>query len=79
VVVAEVAPVTVDHPIFGTMCEICYHGLTVDDCAVDVNGDRWDVCAGECARQAGIKEAQDDIDVYEVRGGSAGDGVEDRP
>ena len=47
----------VDHPQFGTFCEICFTGLTVSACAVDAGGDRWDVCKGECARQAGIEES----------------------
>lgn len=40
---------TVDHPQFGTMCEICFKGLTVDQCATDATGQKWDVCKGECA------------------------------
>jgi hypothetical protein len=51
--------VTVDHPQFGTMCEICFHGLTPEQCAEDVNGQKWDICKGECARQAGIQEKPD--------------------
>lgn len=49
---------TVGHPQWGTMCEICFEGLTVDTCAVDANGQRWDVCTGDCARQAGIQEEE---------------------
>jgi hypothetical protein len=49
--------VTVKHPQFGTVCEICYVGLTPERCAVDANDVRWDVCSGECARLAGIAEA----------------------
>lgn len=41
---------------FGLACEICYHQLTPETCAIDVEGVKWDVCAGECARQAGIIE-----------------------
>jgi hypothetical protein len=48
--------VTVNHKQFGLMCEICFDGLTPEACAVDAGGQRWDVCAGECARQAGIVE-----------------------
>lgn len=48
---------TVNHPQWGTMCEICFDRLTVDTCAVDLDGQKWDVCAGDCARQAGIVEA----------------------
>lgn len=49
---------TVDHPQFGLMCEVCFHGLTPEQCAEDENGQRWDVCKGDCARQAGIRERQ---------------------
>jgi hypothetical protein len=45
---------TVDHPQFGLMCQICFAGLTEDTCARDTDGVRWDVCSGDCARQAGI-------------------------
>ena len=48
---------TVDHPQFGLMCEICFCGLTPEECARDTDGQAWDVCKGECARQAGIREA----------------------
>lgn len=48
---------TVDHPQWGTMCEICFEQLTVDTAATDTDGQKWDVCAGDCARQAGIVEA----------------------
>ena len=47
---------TVNHPTFGTRCEICFTTLTAQTCAVDVEGVKWDVCPGECARQAGITE-----------------------
>lgn len=47
---------TVDHPQFGLMCEICFRGLTPDECAEDTNGKKWDICKGDCARQAGIEE-----------------------
>jgi hypothetical protein len=40
------------------MCEICFESMTVDQCAVDLNGDKWDVHAGDCARQAGITEME---------------------
>jgi hypothetical protein len=46
----------VDHPQFGTFCEICCSSLTVEQCAVDTDGTVWDVCKGGCARQAGIEE-----------------------
>ena len=48
---------TVNHPAYGTMCEICFSGLRTEDCATDTDGQKWDVCKGECAKQAGITEA----------------------
>ncbi len=49
---------TVNHPQFGTMCAICFAGLTPDECAIDEDGQRWDLCGGTgCAAQAGITEA----------------------
>lgn len=47
---------TVNHPQWGTMCEICFEQLTPDRCAQDEHGQRWDVCTGDCAVQAGIQE-----------------------
>lgn len=47
---------TVNHPTFGTMCEICFSGLTPEDCAEDANGQKWDICKGQCAKDAGIEE-----------------------
>lgn len=52
--------VTVDHPQFGTMCAICFVGLTPETCVVDVDGVKWDVCSGDCARQAGIEERREE-------------------
>ncbi len=46
----------VNHPAFGTFCEICFTQLTPDVCVVDRDGQKWDVCRGECARQAGITD-----------------------
>lgn len=46
----------VNHPYFGTFCCICFSGLDVNTCAVDENGTKWDVCKGDCATEAGIKE-----------------------
>ena len=37
------------------VCCICYKDLTPEECAVDAEG-TWDVCKGECARQAGVVE-----------------------
>jgi hypothetical protein len=62
--------VTVNHPQFGLMCEICFSGLKPEDCAEDVNGDKWDICKGQCATDAGIKEVQT------LRQGNQGDLVE---
>jgi hypothetical protein len=39
------------------MCEICFSKLTAEECAVDEHGDKWDVCKGKCAEDAGIVEA----------------------
>jgi hypothetical protein len=71
---------TVDHPTFGTMCEICFSTLTVERCAVDTAGVKWDVCAGDCARQAGIVELphglcgnRQDHDPHPVHGSTVGD------
>jgi hypothetical protein len=47
---------TTNHPYYGLMCEICFKGLTPDECARDTDNVLWDVCKGDCARQAGIKE-----------------------
>lgn len=46
----------VDHPTFGMFCAICFASLTRETCVVDVDGQKWDVCPGECAHQAGIEE-----------------------
>lgn len=47
---------TVNHPQFGTMCAICFKGLTWKTCAEDVDGVKWDLCPGACAREAGLVE-----------------------
>lgn len=49
---------TVNHPTFGIMCEICFKQLTPKTCAVDTDGQLWDVCPGQCATDAGITEGQ---------------------
>ncbi len=46
----------IDHPVFGTRCEVCFTVLTVEDCVVDMDGQKWDICVGDCAAQAGIIE-----------------------
>jgi hypothetical protein len=48
----------VDHPQFGTFCAICFTQLTPDTCVVDTDGVKWDVCPGQCAREAGIEEEE---------------------
>lgn len=50
----------VNHPAWGTFCEICFHNLTPEDCVVDTDGTTWDVCAGECAQQADITQRDPD-------------------
>lgn len=50
----------VDHPTFGTFCCICFSGLTPEQCAEDTEGQKWDVCRGQCAREAGIQEGRGD-------------------
>lgn len=50
---------TVDHPQFGTMCEICFNHLEPQDCAEDRHGVKWDVCPGECAVQAGLNQFEE--------------------
>jgi hypothetical protein len=35
-------------------CCICFKALTPDECAVDSEGQKWDVCAGRCAEDAGL-------------------------
>lgn len=47
---------TVDHPQWGTMCEICFRGLTPELCAEDQAGQKWDICKGLCAIEAGIDQ-----------------------
>lgn len=49
---------TVDHPVWGTMCEICFCAVTPENCTIDEQGVKWDVHAGFCAAQAGIKELE---------------------
>lgn len=35
-------------------CCICFKALTPEECVMDSAGQKWDVCKGECAREAGI-------------------------
>ena len=37
-------------------CCICFKPLEPDDCATDTDGQKWDVCKGDCAVQTGIQE-----------------------
>jgi hypothetical protein len=53
-------------------CCICYRPLTHDECAVDGDGDRWDVCAGACAAEAGIVEQGLAGPASEEAGGAGG-------
>ena len=36
------------------MCCICWKLLTPETCAIDILGDAWDCCPGECAEKAGM-------------------------
>lgn len=35
-------------------CSICFKPLAPDECAVDSAGQKWDLCKGQCAREAGV-------------------------
>lgn len=38
-------------------CEVCFKALAGgDDCVTDTDGVKWNVCPGECAVDAGIRE-----------------------
>jgi hypothetical protein len=37
-------------------CCICYRSLEPAECVVDSDGQKWDVCKGACAQEAGIDE-----------------------
>jgi len=47
---------------YGLICGICFRGLTPDTCYVDSDGQKWDICPGLCAQQAGLMtiEGNDD-------------------
>ena len=51
---------------WGLICQICFKGLTPEECVVDIHGDRWDVCPGFCAIQSNIIEE----DRWESEGGT---------
>lgn len=40
----------------GFRCEICYGFRTVEAAFVDADGQRWTVCRGRCAAEAGMVE-----------------------
>lgn len=42
-------------PGFDARCEICFELIKAEVCATDSDGQKWDVCKGRCAEQAGIK------------------------
>lgn len=44
------------------LCQICFEYRHKHELAVDTLGDTWDVCKGQCARDAGIEEAKDNTD-----------------
>lgn len=37
-------------------CCICFKPLTPEDCAVDISGQKWDACKGQCAIETDIEE-----------------------
>jgi hypothetical protein len=37
-------------------CCICFKPLEPEDCVEDIAGEKWDVCQGQCAIEAGIEE-----------------------
>lgn len=37
------------------MCCVCFEGLTIDTCAIDKDGVKWDVCKGQCAMDVGME------------------------
>ena len=41
------------------MCCICFEGLTPEQCFVDNEGTKWDICPGQCAIDAGMEDKQD--------------------
>jgi len=45
-------------------CCICgeLHERPYERLAVDLDGERWDVCSGDCAREAGVIERADHAD-----------------
>jgi hypothetical protein len=57
----------VNHPIWGLFCCICFNGLTPEQCAEDSEGNKWDICKGECAKDAGIEERENSSATKEKR------------
>lgn len=41
-------------------CCICYQPLKPEECVEDNSGQKWDVCKGQCAVEAGIQEREAD-------------------
>ena len=39
-------------------CCICFRPLTPEECLVDTKGNKWDICRGQCAVEAGIQERE---------------------
>jgi len=57
----------VNHPQYGTFCAICFGQLRSEDCATDSDGQKWDVCKGKCAVEAGISPSGDEVGEVPVR------------
>lgn len=68
---------TVNHPTWGTMCEICFCSVTNEDCAIDIDNVKWDIHSGECARQAGIYEPEPKLDEHVCRYDEAAETIQD--
>jgi hypothetical protein len=49
---------------FGLMCVVCFNGLMPETCVVDVLGNKWDICPGECAEKADIQIGPVNIYVF---------------
>ena len=39
-------------------CCICFKTLDLQACVEDISGQKWDVCKGQCAIEAGIEEKE---------------------
>ena len=49
-------------------CCICFKPLTLDECAIDANGQKWDVCQGDCAIEAGVRKSEEEHGYVHHRG-----------